>query len=217
MVRIHSGIGAFMFVKGVLVCASLIMAIGSQNAFVLKNALKQNHIFVICLICFLCDFVLMGVGILGLGSALASNIYLSGALALLGGLFLAVYGLFSFKNAFISKSVLDLNDTITQKENLKKTVLATLAVTLLNPHVYLDTVVIVGGIAGTMTLEQKLQFLAGALFSSFVWFFGLGFGARFLLPIFQKPKSWRILEFVIGCIMWWIAYSMFKFAYHAFV
>lgn len=205
-----------MFLKGILVSASLIMAIGSQNAFVLKNGLKQNHIFVICVICFVCDFMLMSIGVLGLGSALASNAYLSASLALLGAIFLATYGGFSFKNAFVSNNALIIDDKQPNTAQLKTVVLSTLAVTLLNPHVYLDTVVIVGGIAGTMSFEQKLQFLAGALLSSFVWFFGLGFGARFLLPIFQKPNAWRLLEFFIGCIMWWIAFGMFKFAYRIF-
>lgn len=205
-----------MFVKGMLVSASLIMAIGSQNAFILKNALKQNHIFIICSICFLCDFLLMSVGVLGLGSALATNAYLSGSLALLGAVFLLGYGLLSIKNALISADTLSIDQNLI-KQNPKKLVLATLGVTLLNPHVYLDTVVIVGGIAGTLVFEQKLWFLMGALLSSFVWFFGLGYGAKFLLPIFQKPKAWRILEFLIAVIMWWIAFGLFKFAYQVFL
>lgn len=199
-----------------LVSASLIMAIGSQNAFILKNALKQNHIFIICSICFLCDFLLMSVGVLGLGSALATNAYLSGFLALLGAVFLLGYGLLSIKNALTSADTLSIDQNLI-KQSPKKLVLATLAVTLLNPHVYLDTVVIVGGIAGTLIFEQKLLFLMGALLSSFVWFFGLGYGARFLLPIFQKPKAWRILEFLIAVIMWWIAFGLFKFAYQVFL
>lgn len=213
-----------MIIKGILVSASLIMAIGSQNAFVLKQGLQKNHIFAVCLTCFVCDFVLMSVGVLGLGSALAKNHLLGGALAICGAVFLAVYGALSFKNAFYSHNALVINSHNQNSSNqnipntqntLKHSLLATLAVTLLNPHVYLDTVVIVGGIAGTMNLTQKLQFLTGALLTSFVWFFGLGFGARLLTPIFQKPQSWRMLEFVIGCVMWWIAYSMLKFAYTA--
>lgn len=199
-----------MFLKGVLVSMSLIVAIGSQNAFILKNALKQNHIFVICTVCFLCDFVLMGLGVFGLGSLLATNAFLGGTLALLGAVFLLVYGGLSFKNALSSSDVLDLDDS-KAKPSLKATIVATLAITLLNPHVYLDTVVIVGGIAGVMSFEQKLQFLFGALLSSFVWFFALGFGAKFLLPIFKKPKAWRLLEFLIGCIMWYIAFGLIGF------
>lgn len=207
-----------MIIKGMLVSASLIMAIGSQNAFVLKHGLQKNHIFAICLTCFLCDFLLMSVGVLGLGSVLASNRMMSGILALFGAVFLAVYGALSFKNAFVSRSTLTINANQKNEHSqntLKNSVLATLAVTLLNPHVYLDTVVIVGGMAGTMSIAQKWQFLAGALLASFVWFFGLGFGARFLTPIFQKPQSWRILEFIIGLVMWWIAFGMIKFFYTA--
>ncbi|VEG12955.1 LysE/ArgO family amino acid transporter [Moraxella cuniculi] len=206
-----------MFVKGALVSASLIMAIGGQNAFVLKNGLKKNNVFAVSLICFLCDFLLMTIGVLGLGSILATNKWLSGGLAIFGAAFLGVYGFNSFKSSFAGNDSLLIDGQNQVSDKLKTTVLATLAVTLLNPHVYLDTVVIVGGIAGTLAFEQKLQFLAGALLASFVWFFGLGFGARFLLPLFQKPKAWRILEFVIGCIMWWIAFGLLAFAYRLFI
>lgn len=205
-----------MFLQGVLTCATLIVAIGSQNAFVLKNALHQNHVFAICLLCFVCDFVLMGVGILGLGSILTAHQGIAIILAMLGALFLFTYGALSFKNALTLNHALTV-DGKAGKTTLKAALLGTLAVTLLNPHVYLDTVVIIGGIAGTMTLQQKWQFLAGALLVSFVWFFGLGYGARFLLPIFAKPKAWKILDTVIGIVMWWIGFGLIKFVYRAFV
>ncbi len=95
---------------------------------------------------------------------------------------------------------------------IHKTILLTLAITLLNPHVYLDTVVIIGGIAGTLTFDQKVNFLIGALIASFVWFFGLGYGSRWLIPVFKQPKAWKVLDFGIGCLMFWLSYQLIQFA-----
>ncbi|WP_386697838.1 LysE/ArgO family amino acid transporter [Lonepinella sp. MS14436] len=199
-----------MFIKGILVSASLIMAIGSQNLFVLKNGLRQNHVLLICLVCFLCDFVLISIGVMGVGALFAQNPYFSAALALLGGLFLLTYGFWAFKSSLYPQNKLDLSGEQV-KFSAKNTLFATLAITLLNPHVYLDTVVILGGIAGTMSFDEKLLFLIGASLSSFVWFFGLGFGAKLLIPLFKNPTSWRVLDFVVGCIMFWIAYELLSF------
>lgn len=131
----------------------------------------------------------------------------------MGATFLIFYGYTSFVSSFKSKQqLLRSQSTIVSKSDYRKTILTTLAITLLNPHVYLDTVVIVGGIAGTLDFTHKTYFLIGALISSFVWFFSLGFGARFLTPLFQNPRNWRILEFIIGCIMWYIAYALIKYS-----
>jgi L-lysine exporter family protein LysE/ArgO len=89
--------------------------------------------------------------------------------------------------------------------------MATLAVTLLNPHVYLDTVVVVGGVAGTFTSDEKGFFLIGALLASFVWFFSLGYGARLLAPLFKKPSTWRIFDFIIGCVMFFISIGLIRY------
>ena len=94
----------------------------------------------------------------------------------------------------------------------QQAVLLTLAITLLNPHVYLDTVVIVGGIAGTLSPAAKALFLCGAVAASALWFFALGFGARLLLPLFRRPLTWRLLDAVIGVVMWAIAFSLLRYA-----
>ncbi|RRD90927.1 LysE/ArgO family amino acid transporter [Conchiformibius steedae] len=201
-----------VFIKGLLTSAGLIMAIGSQNAFVLKNGLQKNHVLLICTICFFCDFCLMSLGVLGMGSALAGKPALISAFALFGGVFLSVYGGLSFKKAFFQNHILEA-DKSSNTHSRKAAVFGTLAVTLLNPHVYLDTVVLIGSIAGTLTAAEKVRFLAGALLTSFVWFFALGLGARLLQPLFRQARAWKILECVIGCVMWWIAFGLFRFAY----
>ncbi|WP_234696132.1 LysE/ArgO family amino acid transporter, partial [Kingella kingae] len=136
--------------NGAMISGGLIIAIGAQNAFVLKQGLLKNHIFWVSLICFLCDFTLMSLGVLGVSGFLGRSMVLSAALSLLGGLFLLWYGLHSFR-AMLSteQSVLIVGNSDMPKSSLRQTVLATLAITLLNPHVYIDTVMLVGGVAAT--------------------------------------------------------------------
>ncbi|MBN6066380.1 amino acid transporter [Aggregatibacter actinomycetemcomitans] len=198
-------------IQGFLVSGSLIVAIGAQNAFVLKQGLLKQHTFWIALTCFLCDFVLISIGVLGLGSLISTSPTASLALSIVGALFLFVYGLRAFNSAYKGNSRL-LLDNPAQKQTALKTILITLAITLLNPHVYLDTVVIIGGIAGTLNPTDKLAFLIGAIIASGLWFFCLAYGARLLIPFFRRPIVWRILDAVIGVIMWLIAGSLVKYA-----
>ncbi|MGR6980729.1 LysE/ArgO family amino acid transporter [Testudinibacter sp. P27/CKL/0425] len=188
------------------------MAIGAQNAFVLKQGLLKRHTFWIALTCFLCDFALICVGVLGLGSLISQSPSATLALAAIGALFLLVYGARAFRSAYRGNSGLNLDPQDDKPQSAVKAVLVTLGFTLLNPHVYLDTVVIIGGIASTLLFEQKIQFLIGAVFASGLWFFSLGYGARLLIPLFKRPITWRILDFVIGCVMWLIAFSLIRYA-----
>ena len=123
-----------------------------------------------------------------------------------------VYGVRAFKAAYQGSSALNLENNAENGTSVFKTILATLAITLLNPHVYLDTVVIMGGIAGTLGLTEKWLFFLGAILASVLWFFGLGYGARLLIPLFKRPATWRILDFTIGMIMWLISFSLVKYA-----
>ncbi|HVK99370.1 MAG TPA: LysE/ArgO family amino acid transporter [Dongiaceae bacterium] len=200
--------------KGALISGGLIIAIGAQNAFVLKQGLLRNHIFWVSLTCFLCDFLLMTVGVLGLGTLINSSVWLTLGLAVFGALFLLGYGIRSFRSAFTSSNSLHESVGQATQSSVKKIWLSTLAVTLLNPHVYLDTVVIIGGVAGTLSIDQKIQFLLGASLASLIWFMGIGYGARLLLPLFENPKAWRVLEFLIGLIMTWIAFELLRYAAH---
>lgn len=194
--------------RGAMISASLIIAIGAQNLFVLKQGLLKNHIFFVAAICFFCDFSLMTIGIWGVGSFIERNPLITNTLAILGALFLLWYGFNAFKSAVQGNSSMQVDSAQPQKNSLAEVVLATLAVTLLNPHVYLDTVVIVGGIAGTLSTDQKWAFLIGAVCVSFIWFFGIGYGARLLTPLFKQKRMWVILDTVVGLVMFYIAYRL---------
>lgn len=197
------------FIQGFLICAGLITTIGAQNAFLIKQALLKQHTFLLCSLFFLCDCMLFAVGIFGLGSLISQTPIATIALAFIGGLFLFIYGIKSFISAYQGNIALQLEKGAIQ--SLKKTLLIALAITLLNPHVYLDTVVIIGGIAGTLSPESKLFFLLGTSLSSGLWFFGVGYGARLLIPFFQKTITWRILDFTTGIIMWGIAFGLIHY------
>ena len=197
--------------QGFFVSFGLIVAIGAQNAFVLKQGLLRQHVFWVCLICFLCDFILMSMGVLGFGSLISQSPIATLMLSLMGAAFLFWYGFRAFKSAHQGTSVLAL-DSQHQTHTLGKTIATTLALTLLNPHVYLDTVVLVGSIASPLSLSEKYYFLIGAVLASATWFFGLGYGARLLTPLFKKPTTWRVLDTLIGIVMWAIAFSLARHA-----
>lgn len=199
-----------IFTKGFLVSGGLIMAIGTQNAFVLKQGLLKKHIGSIIFICFLCDVLLISAGVLGLGYVLEQIPSLGKVLAILGAAFLLWYGFNSFKSAWKGTSHLLLDDSNQQKTRFQLVAMA-LAITLLNPHVYLDTVVIIGGIGSTLNFAEKQWFLFGALVASFTWFVSLGYGSRLLTPLFQKPKTWQWLDAGIGIMMWWIAFELLRY------
>ncbi len=196
------------FLKGAMVASGLIIAIGAQNAFVLKQGLARQHIFWVALICFLCDAVLMSAGVLGLGALIKGSPVATLSLTLIGAVFLFWYGFNAFRSALKGTAHLEAAKQRVQNTSLRTVVGTTLALTLLNPHVYLDTVVVLGGVAGTLSLAEKLPFLLGAISVSGVWFFGLGYGARLLSPLFQKPRTWQALDLLIGVIMWWIALEL---------
>lgn len=206
-------------IQGFFVSFGLIVAIGAQNAHVLKQGLLKQHIFWVCLVCFVCDALLMSAGVLGLGSLIQSSQVAMLTLAIVGAVFLFWYGLRAFKSAYRGGANLSVGDDThaLPKLSKKQSIATTLALTLLNPHVYLDTLVLVGSIASPLALSQKFWFLAGAMLASGLWFFGLGYGARLLIPLFQKPKTWQILDALIGVVMWAIAVGLIKYAYGVWV
>lgn len=199
------------FIQGFIVCFGLIVSIGAQNAFVLKQGILKQHVFWVALLCFLCDVLLMGVGVLGLGSIIAQSHWASIGLAVFGALFLFTYGSRSFISAYRGTSQL-LAQQQAQTVSLKRVIIVTLAITLLNPHVYIDTVAIVGGIGGTLNFDEKIHFLTGALFCSLIWFFCLAYGAGLLRPYFEKRRTWQILDVITGLIMYGIALSLLLYA-----
>lgn len=200
-----------IFIQGFLVCFGLIVSIGAQNAFLLKQGILKQHVFWIASFCFLGDVFLMTVGVLGLGTLIAELPILSLVISLLGAVFLFTYGSRSFISIFRSNEYLKASGE--NASSLKKALMITFAITFLNPHVYIDTVVIVGSIGGKLDFDGKMYFLAGTLLCSFLWFFGVGYGAGLLSPYFAKRRTWQILDAITALIMYFIAVSLLVYAY----
>ena len=194
------------FISGFFTSLSLILAIGAQNAFVLKQGIKRENIFIICLICAISDVALIFAGVFGLGS-LVQNFSIIKQIALNGGfLFLLFYALKSFYTCFFKDLSMDTSGE-NARSNLKKNILLTLAFTWLNPHVYLDTMILIGSVS-TKFKDENLIFGLRICLASFCFFFTLGYLARFLAPIFARLISWKILEFFVGLIMLALAFML---------
>jgi L-lysine exporter family protein LysE/ArgO len=192
-------------IEGFLTSGGLIIAIGAQNAFVLKQGLMRHQVFMTALFCFVCDSLLIILGVAGFGAIVTSSPLLL-LLAKWGGVtFLTWYGFRGFRGAFQRKGAALKVSKGPLKPSLKETILILLAVSFLNPHVYLDTIVLIGSIGAQFELHERPYFILGAVSASLLWFFGLCYGARVLGPFFENPKSWKILDFIIGCLMWSIA------------
>jgi L-lysine exporter family protein LysE/ArgO len=190
------------FLYGFSLGFSLILAIGAQNAFVLKQGLKGEHVFWLCLLCALSDAILILIGVSGFHLLVSNLPWLATGARYGGALFLLAYGFMSFRSAWKSRHRLIPSEI--KSTSLGKSILTCLAFTWLNPHVYLDTIVLLGSVSTQFT-DKSQWFAAGAMSSSFVFFFSLGYGARLLRPIFARPGSWQLLEILIGFIMWSIA------------
>jgi L-lysine exporter family protein LysE/ArgO len=190
--------------QGLGTSAGLIIAIGAQNAFVLKQGILKNHVFVTVFLCAVIDALLITFGVGGFGRLLVSSSLLLNVARWGGAAFLLYYGFRSFRAVFKTES-LTFKIGKDDRPNLKQTIITTLALSLLNPHVYLDTVILVGSIGAQFPSSERPFFAIGAIAASFIWFFSMGFGARLLGPLFQKPIAWKILDFLIGCVMWLIA------------
>ncbi|WP_350333012.1 LysE/ArgO family amino acid transporter [Coralliovum pocilloporae] len=188
--------------SGFVLGASLIIAIGAQNAYVLKLGILRLHVLPIVLICATSDAALITLGVAGFGTFIKGSQSLLTAITIGGSLFLFVYGLMAFRQA-LKPSALKADDKA--NVSLTKAVTTVLAFTFLNPHVYLDTVVLLGGLSARYSDQGQFAYGLGAVIASFVWFFALGYGARFLAPIFAKPVAWRVLDTLIGLVMWAIA------------
>lgn len=191
--------------SGLLLGASLIIAIGAQNAFILRQGLLRQHVFILCLVCALSDAVLIGLGVAGLGAVIAGNDILLAVVTLGGAAFLAVYALLALRRAFHPEALRAAGNS---NGSLKAALATCLAFTFLNPHVYLDTVLLVGGLSAQFEGTARLAFAAGAMASSFLWFFGLGYGARLLEPFFARPAAWRSLDLLIALVMAGLALSL---------
>jgi L-lysine exporter family protein LysE/ArgO len=191
--------------SGLALGLGLIVAIGAQNAFVLRQGLRLEHVAAVVAVCALSDLALIGAGVLGAGAALARVPWLIPVVCFAGAGFLLCYGVLAGRRA-LRPGVL-LPDAGGVRAGLAVTIGTCLALTWLNPHVYLDTVVLLGSMASTYG-EHRWQFAAGAGLGSAVWFTGLGFGARLLRPVFARPVAWRVLDGAIAVVMFALAVSL---------
>lgn len=192
-------------VSGFLLGASLIVAIGAQNAFILRQGLLRSHVFILCLICALSDALLIAAGVGGLGTLVARSPVLISVVTIGGALFLGSYAMLSFRRALHPGA---MKADAQQSLDLKAAIATCLVFTFLNPHVYLDMVVLIGSLSAAYQGVDRLAYGAGAALASFVWFFGLGYGARLLQPVFEKPAAWRVLDAIIGVVMGLLAISL---------
>lgn len=190
---------------GFLLGGSLIVAIGAQNAFILRQGLIRNHVFLLCFICALSDALLIAAGISGLGTLVSQSPMLIAVVTLGGAVFLASYGFLAFRRALKPGAMAADNS---RGLGLQAAVMTCLAFTFLNPHVYLDTVVLLGSLSASYEGNARLAYGAGAITASFVWFFSLGYGARYLAPLFARPSAWRVLDAIIGVVMSLLAFSL---------
>lgn len=190
------------FVEGFATGLALIVAIGSQNAYVLRQGILRQHVLPLVLFCALSDALLILAGIGGAGLLIRDNAFLMSLTRYGGALFLAAYGVLAARRAWQGKH-LQLNDG--DGVTLAAALAACFAFTFLNPHVYLDTVVLLGAIANQRPDPGRWVFGAGAMSASLCWFAALGFGARFLAPWFATVLAWRVLDALISLTMWMLA------------
>lgn len=191
--------------SGFLTSLSLIAAIGAQNAFVLRQGIRQEHVLPVVLTCALSDAILITAGVAGFGTIAGLAPWITTAMLYAGAAFLLVYGALRFRAGLRGGEA--LRPAAGQASSLGKTLATCLVLTWANPHVYLDTVVLLGAISAQYA-PNEWSFGVAAAFASLVFFSALGFGARLLAPVFAKPQAWVILEFIIGATMWAIAIGL---------
>lgn len=195
-----------IYIKGFIVTFSLIVAIGAQNAYILKLGLLKQYVGIAVTLCILFDTLLISAGVLGLGFFIKGNQLLINSIAIFGIVFLTFYAFLSFKSALKNESI-QIDDQV-KTNPLGKVISMLLVFTFLNPHTYLDTILLIGGIGANLNDDLKLYFLLGAISGSSLWFISLGYGARLLIPLFKKPITWKILDISIGIIMLIISYTL---------
>lgn len=189
-------------IEGFALSMALILAIGPQNIFVLRQGLLSSHVFAVCLVCSLSDALLISAGVLGLGSLLAGVDGAELLISVAAALFIAGYGVLRVRS-----SMDPVGMSVGEEEalGLGPTIGTALAFTFLNPHVYLDTVLLIGGASSRYASDDRVAFAVGASLASFLFFFALGYGARRLSSVLDRPESWRVIDMGIACVMFVIA------------
>jgi L-lysine exporter family protein LysE/ArgO len=193
---------------GYLTALSLILAIGAQNAFVLRQGLLRAHVFWLCLLFSLSDAVLIAAGVAGFGTLVGMAPWFPTAMALAGAAFLAVYGALRLRAAWRGGDALALGG---QSAPLWPTLATGAAFTWLNPHVYLDTLGLIGAVSTQFApRDEKVVFAIAAAAASFTFFFALGYGARLLAPVMTSRRAWQLLDLGIGLVMWVLAATLIR-------
>ena len=194
------------FTTGFALCATLIIAIGAQNAFVLRQGLRREHVLIIVAFCALADLLLIGAGVAGVAQVLGQAPRLTLALTAGGTLFLAWYGFRALARARTASAMNVAEGT--SRISVRNAVAQAAGFTFLNPHVYLDTVLLMGSIGARQPSDLRFWFVGGAAAASGAWFTTLGFGARLLRPVFRTPRAWQVLDTIIGLTMLVLAVSL---------
>ena len=195
------------FLTGFFLGFSLIVAIGAQNTFVLRQGILGQHVFYIALFCALSDTLLISIGVAGISFFL--NNFINQNLNILFGLsavWLAGYGILRLKSVFKSDKTIEIE--VSTLNGLFPTISIAAVLTFLNPHVYLDTMILIGSISQQFSGFYKITFALGACLASFVFFFSLAYGAKLLTPVIQRPFSWKILDSLIALIMFTLAIKL---------
>lgn len=192
------------FWRGMALGASLIIAIGAQNAFVLRQGILKRHVGLVVAVCAVCDMVLIAAGVAGMGGLIDAYPRFLTAVTWGGAAFLFWYGLRAWRAAFRGTGALqaDGSRAATQDMTWQRAFVLVLMLSVLNPHVYLDTVILLGGIGAREAASGNVWFAAGAMTASVLWFTLLGYGARLLAPLFSRARAWRILDGLVGTMMW---------------
>ncbi|WP_395394655.1 LysE family transporter [Novosphingobium sp. BL-8A] len=196
---------AYPFLSGFALMAALIVAIGAQNLFVLRQGLRREHVGPVVLFCAGADATLIALGVAGVGAVLGALPGLTMVLTLGGAVFLAWYGIQALRRMAVPSTVEVAGG---QGISLGRALAATAGFTFLNPHVYLDTLLLMGAAGSAQPLALRPYFVAGAASASFAWFAALGYGARLLIPLFARPAAWRVLDAVVGATMLTLAASL---------
>ena len=200
----------FSYLQGLLLGFSLIIAIGAQNLFVFNQGLIGKYVMIVCLFCSLSDALLILIGYSGLYLIIENNVILQNFIILIGFLWLLGYGVLKIREgmSFDQESNLDIQISHTNNRNLYKTILAISGITWLNPHVYLDTVFLIGSISNSVQSEKQFSFLLGAISSSFLFFFFLGYMGFKIGPLIKSPNLWKKINISLGIIMIMISFNL---------
>ena len=200
----------FSYLQGLLLGFSLIIAIGAQNLFVFNQGLIGKYVMIVCLFCSLSDALLILIGYSGLYLIIENNVILQNFIILIGFLWLLGYGVLKIREgmSFDQESNLDIQISHTNNRNLYKTILAISGITWLNPHVYLDTVFLIGSISNSVQSEKQFSFLLGTISSSFLFFFFLGYMGFKIGPLIKSPNLWKKINISLGVIMIMISFNL---------